>query len=227
MRLYELLQLDELQITKDIKKLDPRVDGSDENQETGYSLEDILKKHGWKTLGKGYEAAVAYNPQKDYVLKIYPSNSRYTKFVDFVKKNQNNQHLPKFGKYTKRIPGTNFSYITMEKLSKVTEDTLSNQFFSEIMSVYIISKRHNIGALAGNLKTIVEQFLEPLPEIDFNDNDSLNEIWRLVDKPDNEWNQIVEDVITLGTQMNLKNIDLGDENFMRRGNTLVILDPFI
>ena len=225
MRLYELLN--ELQISKDLKNIGSRVDGSDENQETGYTLENILKKHGWQTLGKGYEAAIAYNPKKDYVLKIYPTNSRYTKFVNFVQKNQNNEHLPKFGKYTREIPGTNFSYITMEKLSKVTENSLSNQFFSEIMAVYIISKRHQIGVLDEPLTKVVEEFLDPLPEIDFNDKNSLNEIWRLIDKPDDSWNQIVESIITLGIHLNLKNIDLGIDNFMRCDITLIIIDPFV
>jgi len=113
------MNLQELEITRSLKNIRG-------TNMIGSQLADVVYSHGWKLLGRGSEASVAEHPEKGYVLKIWPNRSLYTKFVELVQRNPN-PHFPRFSKVMKRIPGTQFSYVRMEKLIPVTQyDILVN-----------------------------------------------------------------------------------------------------
>lgn len=61
--------------------------------------EEILKAledaHGIKVLGKGRFAVTLGHPSWDYVIKVFPRDDCYVKFLDFVSRNQPNINLPK------------------------------------------------------------------------------------------------------------------------------------
>ena len=91
------MNLSELEITRRLKNIRG-------NNMIGSQLQDVVYAHGWKLLGRGSEAAVAEHPEKGYVLKIWPTKSQYTTFVELVQQNPN-PHFPKFSKVMKQIPG--------------------------------------------------------------------------------------------------------------------------
>lgn len=190
------MNLNELEITRKLKKM-PR--GTD----TGAHLADIVYAHGWTLLGKGAEAAVAEHPQKGYVLKIWPINSLYTKFVRMVQKYPN-PHFPQFSKVMKPIPGTKFSYVRMEKLVKVTQyDILVDmpECFCAIKDIYLQSNQALPYWIEANMADIRCPTLTPMAK---------------------------QAVKLISAQMKKigPRLDLHPGNIMRRGHTWVITDPY-
>ena len=197
------MNLNELKFTKDL-----------ESSEHPEDLEYSLKKYGWHVLGTGSDAIVAEHPNKKYVLKIFANDSYYSNFVNFVKNNQNNPHLPKFSRWVRKIPGTYYNYVRMEKLQEIPFIKFeNNSFLNELTYLYRRGQMYNICTLAGMLDDDVKKSNLRLDEIK--------------DKVDNEWKTICNALVKYSYSINMKNLDLHESNFMLRDtNTLVIIDPF-
>ena len=218
------MNLQELRITKDIKQ-----SGLDQ-------LKLVIKNNGWKILGFGAEGIVAEHPNKKYVLKIYKNTSKYTKFVEYVQKNQNNPHLPKFSRFVKKVPGTRYNYIRMEKLTELID---IESYLPEFVYLYLVGMQSNCLALCANILLMVERFFEKnffqyLPNYTSNNNmfrkienaDIEKVMQSLYRQPDEEWKQVCVDLVKITLYFGKRRLDVGGNNVMLRGKTLVITDPF-
>ena len=192
-------------------------------------LEKLIAKYNWHFLGRGFEAAVAEHPNKKYVLKIFKAESFYNHFVRLAQRYKNNQHFPKFYSKVKTIPGaSHWHFIRMEKLEPITDELLLSQYQSELFYLCESAKKSWIpgGLLMYNkeLKAIAGK------EYNFNYNPLQTpqpEIWQYIQQPPAKWKQAADAVTKLAGKMNLINLDLHETNFMRRGETLVFLDPYV
>jgi hypothetical protein len=59
---------------------------------------------------------------------------------------------------------------------------------------------------------------------DLKDTELTHDLWKTIGKPSEQWIQIVNDLLDQTKNVNL---DLHEKNFMLRGDTLVITDPWI
>jgi len=237
----------ELQLKKDIQQLK--------------NPEDVLRKYGWNVIGIGMEAAVAEHPNKNYVLKLFEDDSNYKKFVEFAINHKGNPHVPVFfrGAETKdlvkveerstisipgimsTIPGTDYSYVRMEKLSKISEKDLIKQYAPEMLVLYLDGIRENISGLNFELKVAMRNkiivafrlltgtkssntaFIEKLAH----DHVQQQELWKRIGRePDEAWFSLAHDLIMMSKKLKTRGLDIHEDNVMFRGNTLVVTDPF-
>ena len=190
------MNLSELEITRRLKNIRG-------NNMIGSQLQDVVYAHGWKLLGRGSEASVAEHPQKGYVLKIWPTNSLYTKFVEMVQKHPS-PHFPRFSKIMKQIPGTRFNYVRMEKLAKITEyDILIEmpECFCALKELFTKTRIPPPHFIETNMKKVECSRLSPAAQ--------------------QAINLMAAQVQKIGPRL-----DLHPANIMRRGSTWVITDPY-
>lgn len=204
------MKLDELQITKDTKVW-------------GTRPQSILAQYGWTVLGAGFEGAVAEHPQKKYVLKLFNADSKYIDFINkIVKPNHGNPHLPRMDRFVRSIPGAPyFRYVRMEKLNPIPNDTvLVDDFLPEMIMSSIICKR--FGKWFG-ISHVVNNKLR-----DFGTKYDDPKVWEIINKkpPSMSWIKTFLQIIKLSKTDRIE-IDMHSGNFMIRGDTLVITDPFI
>lgn len=191
-------------------------------------LEVILRKNGWHTLGTGAEAAVAENPQKAYVLKIFPSGSPYEKFVKFVKAHADNPHVPKFSRYVRPVPGTNFSYVRMEKLVPINHNELMSEYFNYLlimMTHYVLTGQHLLHYL---LFYPVQDKINQMgyQTLDLKSPNLREQIYQKIGGyPPDIWKSLIDQLASMSKHEDL-HWDMHAGNFMRRGKTLIIADPF-
>jgi hypothetical protein len=213
------MKINELTITKD---LNAARDPSD--------LEDIMQQHGWKVLGSGAEAAVAEHPDKQYVLKVFEKTSRYIDFVHFALENQSNPHVPKFNSHVKQIPNTPYNYVRMEKLTKTNNSKLISDHISDMYALVVISNDHSI-QIHSSLPNEVETYLDAHYGIDdirmYDKRKFESNFLKIGKKADPSWIQICNSLMDYCNAIGFPHLDLHGANFMMRGNTVVILDPFI
>lgn len=199
-----IMHLSELEISKTLKRWDL----------SGPAIMNLLKRKGWTPLGYGVEAGVAEHPQKAYVLKIFPKTSKYDHFVSMVKAHPENPHFPRFSRYVRDIPGTEFSYVRMEKLSKVKEYDLVQipQLLCLLTKLY-----RSLGSMpptwVGNNVT-----WDPKDEHRVYCGE-LN-----ITPAEQQVINLLYDVIQADQDITL---DLHSGNFMKRGTEWVITDPFV
>jgi len=193
------------------------------------NLERILKQHGWHMLGTGVEAAVAEHPQKSYVLKIFNSDSKYTQFVQFVQAHASNPHLPKFSRYVRPVPGTKYAYVRMEKLAQVIPYDLFTEYANHVLAMIIMGHEHRIQMLVSHFRA---GFMSRLRSLGYNAN-SLQDpetqmaiYTRLGGSPPITWTHILDELAEFSQSSGMGKWDMHAGNFMRRGETLVIVDPF-
>lgn len=212
------MKIREMQITKDIKHWegDP---------------EDLLKKYGWKVIGDGLDGAVAEHPSKPYVLKLFQSDSKYVHFVDFVKHHTSNVHLPKFSRWVKKVPGmqeAEYSYVRMEKLSKINSIILINDYLPEVFAMKLAGQKRSISP-SFRIDAMMFVKLEDMgfKDIDLFDKRTIDKIWTaLKRKPGQAWFNICDDLMADAEKLGYRAIDLHGGNIMLRGNILVIIDPY-
>jgi len=192
-------------------------------------LKRILTLHGWRSLGTGAEAAVAMHPEKAYVLKIFNSDSQYVHFVQFVQAHQSNPHVPRFSRYVRPVPGTEFSYVRMEKLQKVTDSQLLTTYANYLAMMMAMGDATEIIMLNDYLDERLQDHLLTLgyEPADLLDPDQQSEIYqKLGGEPPHTWYQLLSDLAEHSEQHDVAGWDMHAGNFMRRGKTLVIADPF-
>ena len=210
------MKIQELELTKQLKRA------------AGWplNLDTILLDHGWKVLGWGAEGIVAEHPSKPYVLKIYRANSRYSDFVRFSQAHQSNPHVPRFGRYMRDLPG-NWKYVRMEILQEFADqDQLVKKFLPELA---VLEWYGPGGGLSRRLGNQVESICRNLYDINLIPGMiSLEDLQARVGHPDDSWLELMPAFKTFTHQLpgNL-HVDLHAGNFMKRGATLVIIDPYV
>ena len=215
------MQIREITLTKQLKDV-----GQGDHAQ---ALKKILTRHGWKSLGTGAEAAVALHPEKSYVLKIFNSDSQYVHFVKFVQAHATNPHLPRFSRYVRPVPGTEFSYVRMEKLLKVTQAQLLNTYAAYLAEMMAMGEVTQLNMLADGLAMTLEDNLMSIgyDASDLTDPEQQEDIYKkLGGQPAHTWSQVLSDLAEYSERVDVGGWDMHEDNFMRRGNTLVIVDPF-
>lgn len=179
----------------------------------GGDLANLLRQKGWTPLGFGFEAGVAEHPGKAYVLKIFPQHSPYTVFVQLVQSHAQNPHFPRFSRYVRQIPGTEYAYVRMEKLTKMKDYDL-----------------YNMPSLLCLLDKLYNKHGEQ-PPYWVRNNASYDSDSGLIDCNQIQTTRDEQQAINLldqgVQQLGIDRLDLHSGNFMMRGNTWVITDPFI
>jgi len=170
------------------------------------NLISYLSSLGFKSIGDGLYASVLEHPKFDYVIKLFKSDKCYIEFVKYIISNQSNPHVPKIkGKLVKLAKDTNIFGIRMEKLKAVDLLDLDHELLSYLYKNNMLSYHERTFVQdtipEGEIDQLVDQFRE-------NQNDFFNLLEQLLSKPTNcRW-------------------DLHPGNFMKRGSTLVLTDPW-
>ena len=217
------MNLDEITFSKQIRDVPAW------NINAQEKLKKILVQHGWKSLGVGAEGTVAMHPAKAYVLKIFNDESKYTNFVEFVQANQSNQHLPKFSRYVRKVPGTNYLYVRMEKLLRVTHSQLAAPYLPYLLAMAAIGQHSGIQTLGDDLDMFV---LDKMSDWGFDmpdllDNSLSDSIYQHAGGyPPESWFEVVDKLAKHSQDLNITGWDMHEGNFMRRDKTLVIADPY-
>jgi len=170
------------------------------------SANEILISNGFKLIGYGMMAKVYSHPGLDYVLKVFNKDDGYQQFWKLACQYNNNPHFPKFrGKLMQIVP--NIYAVRMEKLQKATINNIgiSPEAISKFMNNYIIDNTDNY-----EYYNLDQKLLEKITSYIEETQPLLLEALDLLKKYD-----AFEDTL-----------DLHDENFMMRNNTIVITDPF-
>lgn len=94
------------------------------------------------------------------MLKIFPSDSAYVKFVEFVQSHSGNPHLPRFSRYVRPVPGTEFSYVRMEKLQKVTLPQLLNKYAAYLAEMVGIGQVMDMQILDNDIEDLLDNQLQ-------------------------------------------------------------------
>jgi hypothetical protein len=219
------MQISEIQISKDVKGPD-------------LDWQQIFQKHGWEFLGSGAEAHVGYNPKKDYVLKVFPKKSAYHMFLKFVQQHLDSPHLPRFSRSSGSIPGTNppLSYIAMEKLRLISPNNLFAGYMPELTYAWVVAEKYKIRLNRIFHHTVTNRLQKAfyidtdilVQKIQAGEIDEFHDLWNHISGyPSPEWTSIIDDLFLFWHQnQSQMGMDLHDGNFMLRGPTLVIIDPF-
>lgn len=166
--------------------------------------ETNLIKNGWREIGKGAYASVYGHSDKNYVLKVFTkADTAYLDFINFTKQHSN-KHFPKFGKLME-ADGDHWQ-VRIEKLQ-----TITSQYEKEIKII------GNIIALLKyrSYETILQMATE---EEGYDGWQSF--ITYLDSQP-----AMKEAIFLLMPILKKHFNDLGNSNFMLRGNVLVFSDP--
>jgi hypothetical protein len=188
----------------------------------------ILRAAGWQVLGSGVEGAVAMHPRREYVLKLFDSDSPYKYFVGYAQQHKENPHLPRFSRYVRPVPGTNWSYVRMEELKPLGASFDTAREY--LMMFYpgeawymryvelITNKDLNAGLDKLDDKILVDQ-IEAIKK----GNLSYLDLCKLlrIRPADNQWQLAITDIV----HHKWGYFDIHPRNMMLRGETLVITDP--
>jgi hypothetical protein len=215
------MQLSEIELTKIFKKWSGnKVDGP----------VNIILDSGWKLMGGGVEAAVAMHPNREYVLKLFPKDSNYRNFVEYAKQHRENPHLPRFSRYIKPVPGTDWSYVRMEELKEigagvfVAGKKMVNDHLAEALYIRYteLSLHVNMNSFLSMLDKRIKKWIKRIESGKISYEELCDALQ--ITPADAYWKQAVHDIAV--TKMGQR-IDLHPENIMLRGSTLVITDPVI
>lgn len=175
--------------------------GEEDEGNTAYNPEKMetvtqqLGKLGWKPIGSGYWAKVFTHPSKPYVLKIFMDDPYYLTYLKIMQANQKNPHVPKIIGRPVKITPT-VNAVRLEKLTPLTSDS------DPIFKKYVDPR------LPANLWNAVDIY------------DSNKEF---AEKNQPQWVQLLKAIDPVIGKRG--DIDLNVENVMKRGETLVLLDP--
>ena len=192
------------------------------------SVNQTMKKSGYKKLGRGQDASV-WGKEEGSVLKILTSGqSGFTHFYKFCKAHPNNPHLPKFPKISGQeyseftMDGEHYLQISIEKLKTIPRNSLAELsiwWFEDSVTkgktfYEVVKEIQEIKQKTGgfSLKLIQEFQAE------------------LQGSKRNDWLLLYSTIQALSTHMKkAKGLgwDLHTENAMMRSDgTVVITDPF-
>jgi hypothetical protein len=154
-----------------------------------------LGQLGWHPIGSGYYAQVFEHPNKPYVLKIFVNDHDYLRYLKIIKANKTNPHVPQIIGNPVKITRT-VNAVRLEKLTPLT----------------------------GDEDPIFKNYVDPdlPPELDYAlDTDGENQKFAKKHYP-----KLVQLMKAIRRYSGLGgDLDLNYHNVMRRGDTLVIIDP--
>lgn len=229
------MKLDELRLTKDFQYGPDKSDVySDQYVQPGAFVKSVLEKYGWHVLGTGVEGSVAVHPKHPMlVLKLFSKNSAYKSFIDIVHKNSGNPYFPHISKYTRDIPGTEFSYVITEKLAPLDAAVLKESYFPELVVLFYMTEKYRVAWATGGIS--VHDIISSIDSCfsnsthsyrDFMQDIKSRELWNCLGRsPPKDWFDACQAISSVASANNFR-VDLHANNFMLRGRRLVIIDPF-
>lgn len=163
------------------------------------NIERWMREKGFKPLGEGGYGIVFSDGRSRVVAKIMREDPCWMAFAEYCRKNRSNPHLPKIGK---TMPVSKMGvYVTfIEALDPLPPE----KYDFDLKAFLNLRIRYRIPSMAaypiGRIKLAASEFETNHPLLA----------------------ETLEEVTKLGTNCA---VDLHDENFMMRGNTIVIIDP--
>ena len=144
---------------------------------------------------------------------------------------------PRISDIILELPGTGatrLSAVRMEKLTPVSDTLLKFKFFPELSVLLLISMQYNIRGISPELQEFTLKRIQKVLNLDLagvkalaKDRDRWDDLWTTIGRsPDQPWIDIVDKLFVFVKRNNLGPMDTHDANLMRRGDTLVIIDPF-
>lgn len=183
-------------------------------------------EYGIKVVGSGSFGTVFWHPSWNFVYKIFEEDTGYMQFVEFAMRNPHNPHLPKILRAPRQIHAFHMRHQqTSPKLWAVKIEKLDD-VVGEAKALL------NDGRVWFATRRFVANQFDP--------NDDMSIRGHPVDS-----SQHLEDVFNKFQQFDLRGIvttladladecdispfdfDLHDQNFMMRGNDIVIIDPMV
>jgi hypothetical protein len=197
------MRLHEIEITKKFKQL-----------MTGEEISTVLRSQGWQNVHFGKEGGVAEHPRGRYMLKIFPQHSAYGVFVQSVGINNSNPHLPKFLSAAKTIPGSEYRAVRMEKLMPMGD----YDFFSHPSLMCLVQQiydRYHLTSPYWAGKNVTWNNRNKI-KIDCNSVE--------IDRQERQAFELLDHIVRAYGWAD--RLDLHEGNFMARGSTWVVTDPF-
>lgn len=164
---------------------------------------NLLKQHGYEKIGKGSYASVWAKPGEEYIVKIFDNgDASYKKFVNLAQSNPND-HFPKFkGKMFQMTD--NYSAVRMERLEPMSEQ--------QFLSIGLGPVYHYLNYLKN-------------PDGFYLGEEQLKDIMAKMDQLEKDQPGIKSALETIAK--NFTSFDVKPDNFMLRGDTVVITDPVL
>ena len=210
MRLYEFTKINELK--KDSKVISTIRDLDVDSTIRHPNITDIMSDRGWTMVGSGAMGGVFIHPNYEYALKIFSKKDFcYLSFAREVM-NSSNPHFPKFKGNPVKIG--HFIALRLEKLTPITVEEYQSYYgLLAYVSVNDIFDNWSVRRGLSHLKT-------DMPDVDLK---------KVADNFEKENPQFVG-ALNITTKIAKKftcELDMHYGNFMKRGNTWVIIDPVI
>lgn len=174
-----------------------------------------LQERDFEEIGKGLASIVFSSKTENFVVKINKGyiDSGYINFVEFCGKNKGNKHLPKLGKIKKY---DDWYIIFIEKLQPVTNEFFFSfnfyEFLNKLVDFYQYVRPDNF-TFDQILNSVINSFKEHPIKID--------------DQIRNQLNDIVKLLFEFKKKYGYSKLDLHCNNFMMRGDTIVVIDPML
>lgn len=174
-------------------------------------LDNWAKEKGYKAIGKGQYGTVYYSEKNpNYVVKVF-SDESYKVWYKIAKENQDNPHVPKFRGFPVKLVDGLWA-VRIEKLSSLTsEDIRKISFIADWVAFHA---KNSYGIATANLRSMI---ISPSKVDLIRKNYITDDLEQL----------LLDILLELSFYDNQAKyvIDLHSGNFMKRGETLVLIDP--
>lgn len=162
-----------------------------------------LKQRGYEKLGKGAYASIWAKPGENTIVKLFDNDDvPYQKYISLISSNPND-HFPKLkGKIVKI--NSKYNAIRMEKLEPISDSDFMKLGLGPVYHYLNYLKDPNISPLSDENKQDVLTKIDQLES----DQPGIKKAFEILAK-------------------NFKSFDIKPDNFMLRGNIIVIIDPVL
>ena len=175
--------------------------------EHGYSVGSWLSHNGFYRTGPGSFGTVYANNESNLVVKVvHRQDTCYLAFVEWIKQQPPNPHLPRCGKII-RVPGTDGYFLLMEKLTRLEKGDFRDHHWAMVCWLYY--------------NTHKDYYARRFGMRDYEEGEQLAEVW----ERDNPLLAATIRKIRAEVMSDSCPWDLHVDNLMMRGNTMVIIDP--
>lgn len=192
----------------------------------------------FKEIGSGsYGAAYGSNEIKWLCYKVvdFDNNLAYLNYICTAIRNQHNPIFPKiYGVRVVRSPNSEFAPKTlkgfMKKIPKIVKDIVVNDITPPKQDCTVLVAMERLQSCEG--WDVMCEFIKSVIRADGNKNAIIQSaapftVFMTPGRRDefiSDWTQFSDEVKILKDH---HTVDMHDENFMRRGNQVVVIDPFM
>lgn len=168
---------------------------------------NFLKNNGYEKIGRGSFASVWGKPGEDFLIKIFDNSDRaYPAFVNLAM-NHRNDHFPKFKGKLIQI-NDKYSGIRIERLEPMSDSQFKSLGLEPVYKFL-------------NYVRDVERGVEKNWH-----SDQVKSVLQQIESLEKSQPGIKQALTLIAQNLNYT-FDIQPQNFMLRGNTVVILDPIV